>query len=241
MRMFGYSKREIVGLNISTIVPQPLCAAHDSYLRNYVATGTEVRWISRVPVRHRSDESSVQVRVCLDRCLQRIMDTTRTLFGRHRMGYIFPIQLNVTRMDTEFAGIMHRIQSPDEYIMFLSQSMVVTAATQGSLTLLGVSVGLVYCVTALHTLHQRRWRAMSQVDVMDVDDNAVKLTSFVDEATLREMVDEQRDSAAATRQGRRESVQRKQRRRVVRSRCACKPSGVPCHIHVWAVLPCPTD
>jgi hypothetical protein len=64
---------------------------------------------------------------------------------------------------------------------------------------------------------------------MDVDDNAVKLTSFMDEATLRELVEEQRDSAAAARQGRRESVQRKQRRRVVRSRCAVKSSGVPSH------------
>jgi hypothetical protein len=90
------------------------------------------------------------------------MDTSRTLFGRHRMGYIFPMQLNVTRMDTEFAGIMQRIQSPDEYIMFLSQSMVVTAATQGSLTLLGVSAAIASLPLYDHTLHHlQRWRAMS--------------------------------------------------------------------------------
>jgi hypothetical protein len=70
---------------------------------------------------------------------QRILNSTRTLFGRHRMGYIFPMLLNVTRLDTEFAGVMQRIQSQDEYIMFLSQSFTVTAATQESMSLLGVS------------------------------------------------------------------------------------------------------
>jgi two-component system sensor kinase FixL len=43
MRMFGYAKREIVGRNISVVVPEPMCSAHDSYLRNYVTSGTEVR------------------------------------------------------------------------------------------------------------------------------------------------------------------------------------------------------
>jgi hypothetical protein len=99
--------------------------------------------------------------------MQRVIMTTRTLFGRHRMGYvpsrvrvrvgggsarhaslvcvagvrhIFPIQLNVTRMDMEFAAVMQRVPTHDEYIMFLSQSLTVTAASQGSLALLGVCV-----------------------------------------------------------------------------------------------------
>jgi PAS domain S-box-containing protein len=42
MRMFGYSKSEIVGQNVSVIVPQPLSSAHDTYLRNYINTGIEV-------------------------------------------------------------------------------------------------------------------------------------------------------------------------------------------------------
>jgi hypothetical protein len=69
---------------------------------------------------------------------QRILNTTRTLFGRHRSGHIFPMVLNVARMDTEFAGVIQRIQSRDDYIMFLSESLIVTAATQDSMALLGV-------------------------------------------------------------------------------------------------------
>ncbi len=42
LQLLGYSKRELVGKNISILVPQPMSAAHDSYIAAYCATGTEV-------------------------------------------------------------------------------------------------------------------------------------------------------------------------------------------------------
>ncbi len=174
MRMFGYAKREIVGRNISMVVPEPMSGAHDSYLRNYVSTGTEVcAYVAcaRVCVR-------VRVYICTLASVlpQRILNSTRTLFGRHRMGYIFPMLLNVTRLDTEFAGVMQRIQTQDEYILFLAQSFTVTAATQQSLALLGVRLALVIvdlavlaidntCVTAPGRCAGHRRQRCEPVDV----------------------------------------------------------------------------
>ncbi len=43
LTLLGYSRREIIGKNISILVPQPMCAAHDSYLAAYCSTGVEVR------------------------------------------------------------------------------------------------------------------------------------------------------------------------------------------------------
>jgi PAS domain S-box-containing protein len=47
MRMFGYTKREIVGKSLSVIVPEPMGSQHDAYMRAYIETGKEVRLHAR--------------------------------------------------------------------------------------------------------------------------------------------------------------------------------------------------
>ena len=46
LNMFGYSKRDLVGKNIKTIVPAPWCGVHDLYLRAFAETGHPVRHAS---------------------------------------------------------------------------------------------------------------------------------------------------------------------------------------------------
>ena len=43
LTMFGYNRRDMLGKNISLIVPFPLSTMHDKYLMNYIATGHSVR------------------------------------------------------------------------------------------------------------------------------------------------------------------------------------------------------
>ena len=43
LSMFGYSKRDLVGKNISTIVPFPMANVHNEYILRFVSTGTSVR------------------------------------------------------------------------------------------------------------------------------------------------------------------------------------------------------
>ena len=66
------------------------------------------------------------------------MNTTRTVFGKHRQGHIFPMLLNVKPMETSFAGIMQELTTTDQFVMFLSKSFVVLEATHESLNLMGV-------------------------------------------------------------------------------------------------------
>ena len=45
--MFGYSKRDLIGKNISIIVPEPMGAMHDTYMQAFVATGRSVSCSSK--------------------------------------------------------------------------------------------------------------------------------------------------------------------------------------------------
>ncbi len=42
LTMFGYNKRDIVGKNISLIVPPPMSGMHHTYLRKYLESGRQV-------------------------------------------------------------------------------------------------------------------------------------------------------------------------------------------------------
>ena len=42
LTMFGYSKRDLVGQNINTLIPEPLASVHDEYLMHYIRTGRKV-------------------------------------------------------------------------------------------------------------------------------------------------------------------------------------------------------
>jgi hypothetical protein len=73
---------------------------------------------------------------------QFVMNTTRTVFGKHQQGHIFPMLLNVKAMETSFAGIMQELTTTDQFVMFLSKSFVVLEATHESLKLMGVRTQL---------------------------------------------------------------------------------------------------
>lgn len=46
VRMLGYSKRELVGHNISMFIPEPFGSVHDTYVKRFVRTGNQVRlWV----------------------------------------------------------------------------------------------------------------------------------------------------------------------------------------------------
>lgn len=65
-KMFGFAEPEVVGRNVSLLMPSPDCERHDDYLRKYLATGE-----------------------------RRIIGVGRVTTARHREGNRFPIELAV--------------------------------------------------------------------------------------------------------------------------------------------------
>jgi two-component system sensor kinase FixL len=81
-RLFGYAEAEIVGRNVSVLMPSPLREAHDQYLTRYLTSGEP-----------------------------RIIGIGRDVTGQRRDGTLFPVQLSVGEMqiggERKFTGMLH--------------------------------------------------------------------------------------------------------------------------------------
>jgi two-component system, LuxR family, sensor kinase FixL len=83
-KMFGYLETEVLGKNVNILMPAPHHAAHDGYLRHYLATGEK-----------------------------HIIGIGRIVEGRRRDGSIFPMELSVGEARTDdhraFTGFIRDI------------------------------------------------------------------------------------------------------------------------------------
>lgn len=85
-RVFGYKPDELVGRNVSVLMPEPHRSAHDGYLARYRQTG-----------------------------VTGILGRTRAFEAARRDGSVFPIEISVSRVDVPgeefplFTGIIHDV------------------------------------------------------------------------------------------------------------------------------------
>src|SRR4051812_15123568 len=88
-KMFGYAESEVVGENVSMLMPSPDRERHDGYLRNYRETG-----------------------------VRKIIGIGRVTTGRRRDGNSFPMELSVGETWIEgkqiFTGFIHDIAQRQE-------------------------------------------------------------------------------------------------------------------------------
>jgi two-component system sensor kinase FixL len=81
-RLFGYSEREVVGQDVSVLMPSPYRDEHGRYLERYQREGDA-----------------------------RVIGVGREVPGRHRDGRVIPLQLSVGEMvvggERKFAGMLH--------------------------------------------------------------------------------------------------------------------------------------
>jgi PAS domain S-box-containing protein len=80
--LFGYQEFEVVGRNVSMLMPSPHHEEHDKYLERYLTTGEA-----------------------------KIIGVGREVSGRHRDGTLFPVHLSVGEMriggERKFTGLLH--------------------------------------------------------------------------------------------------------------------------------------
>lgn len=89
-RLFGYAESELIGENVSTLMPSPDRERHDSYLQRYLETGE-----------------------------RRIIGIGRLVTARRRDGSTFPIELSIGEAilgeDRVFTGFMRDLTERQEY------------------------------------------------------------------------------------------------------------------------------
>jgi len=89
-RMFGYSKNEVIGNNISILMPEPHRGKHDEHISEYLRTGEA-----------------------------KIIGTRREVEGLHKDGSVVPVWLAITETyiegETIFIGILHDLRERKKY------------------------------------------------------------------------------------------------------------------------------
>jgi two-component system sensor kinase FixL len=88
-QMFGYREAEVIGQNVSMLMPEPDRSSHDGYIRHHLATGEN-----------------------------RIIGIGRAVTGLRRDGRQFPLHLSVGGMEIDgekhFTGILHDLSRRTE-------------------------------------------------------------------------------------------------------------------------------
>jgi two-component system, LuxR family, sensor kinase FixL len=88
-RLFGYAERELLGQNVTVLMPSPFREEHDTYLNRYLATGQ-----------------------------RKIIGLGREVVGLRRDGSTFPLHLSVGEMNVNgerrFTGILHDLSTRTE-------------------------------------------------------------------------------------------------------------------------------
>jgi PAS domain S-box-containing protein len=88
-RLFGYAEPEVIGQNVTMLMPSPYREEHDIYLARYLATGTK-----------------------------KIIGLGREVTGLRRDGSTFPLHLSVGEMNMDgerrFTGILHDLSARTE-------------------------------------------------------------------------------------------------------------------------------
>jgi PAS domain S-box-containing protein len=97
--MFGFSEAELIGRNVSVLMPEPFRSRHDSYIRRHLETGEK-----------------------------RIIGIGRQVMALRKSGAIFPAHLSVSAFEAEgrryFTGIIHDVSEQRETEVLREQALL---------------------------------------------------------------------------------------------------------------------
>ena len=86
------------------------------------------------------------------------------MFGRHQSGYLFPVLLCVKSLPSGFAGVMQKLHTNENFVLFCTKSGRVCGGSLDTLRLLG------------------------NLQSTDIDDGEVDLWKHVDEDTMSRLL-----------------------------------------------------
>jgi len=92
LKIFGYNRREILGREMSFLVPEPIATIHSRILQRYQSTGQE-----------------------------RVVNKSRMLLGLHRNGHIFPMKINIRPSEEQFTAVFEELITSLSFIMFVGE------------------------------------------------------------------------------------------------------------------------
>ena len=88
-KMFGYAERDLIGKNVSVLMPEPYRSQHDGYIDHHLKTGEK-----------------------------KIIGVGRAVNGLRRDGHVFPVHLSVGEFEIDgqkhFTGILHDLSRRTE-------------------------------------------------------------------------------------------------------------------------------
>lgn len=137
INIFGYSEEEVIGMNVSMLMPEPYFRNHDDYLDNYIKTGyKKVIGVGREVVGQCKDGSTfpMELRVSeitIDNC-RRFLGITRDITERHftesalNNAKLVAEQANLAK--SEFlANMSHEIRTPMNGVIGMTNQLLRTS------------------------------------------------------------------------------------------------------------------
>lgn len=184
-RIFGYPERAVLGRNVSMLMPEPYHSEHDSYLDNYLESGSK-----------------------------KIIGKGREVHGRHQNGTVFPLDLMVTEISRNdkpvFIGTVRDIserkkvdQLKNEFVATVSHELrTPLTAICGSLGLIRAAQpgGLETSALNLLEIAQNNCDRLGRLieDLLDIESLASgKLTMRVSRESVSELVSRAVSDSAA--------------------------------------------
>ncbi|MCP3920567.1 MAG: PAS domain S-box protein [bacterium] len=142
-RVFGYEPAELLGENVSRLMPTPHGEQHDGYLRNYMETGEA-----------------------------KILGSSHEVEGLHKDGRIFPMDLSVSAVECQkeplFTGIVRDITGRKEAERELSEAVEELARTNAELARRNTELDE-FTGVASHDLQEPLRKLVTFSDLLEMD------------------------------------------------------------------------
>ncbi|HKZ04775.1 MAG TPA: PAS domain S-box protein [Methylomirabilota bacterium] len=197
-RIFGYGRGEVVGRNVTMLMPSPYREEHDQYIANYLDTGVaKIIGIGREVVGRRKDGTTFPMDLAVSETRladeHRFTGIVRDLSVRKNLESAVRRAEKLAAIGTLAAGVAHEINNPVGIMVSRIELMLVDAESHG------LSAEMVEDLRVLHH-HAKRIagitsrllsfarRAPATIDTVDLNAVIEETLSLVEKQFVRDRV-----------------------------------------------------